>query len=111
MTTEQFNKILEARLEKIQSVLAKKAEEYADGDEDRLHNFNVGSAFQEEPREKILWGFLLKHIISIKDMIDNLEKGKIPSYSLVDEKIGDFINYGVLLEACFVQTIKEHQEK
>lgn len=111
MNTEQFNKILKARLEKIESVLSKKAEEYADGDEDRLHNFNVGAAFTGKPREKVLWGMALKHIISIQDMIEDIEKGQIPNYAIVNEKLGDFINYGVLLEACFVQTIKDYQEK
>jgi hypothetical protein len=33
------------------------------------------------------------------DILDNMELGKLPSEAMVDEKIGDLINYLVLVEA------------
>jgi hypothetical protein len=98
MNTEQFDNIVSNRLEAIKATLISKAKEYAKGDEDRLHNFNRGAQITGQSREKVLQGFMLKHLVSVFDMID--EPSKATQY-MIDEKIGDCINYLVLLEASF----------
>lgn len=98
MTEKEFQDVLTTRLTKIKETLSSKAEEYAT-DNDKLHNFNVGARLTGQTRERVLWGFAIKHYISFLDILDSLDKGKLPTERLVDEKIGDLINYLVLVEA------------
>lgn len=98
MNSEQFDKIVEQRCDKIKEVLSIKAKEYVRGD-DRLHNFNRGAAISGVSRERVLHGFMLKHYISYLDMLDDIDEGKYPDWAYVDEKIGDIVNYFILLEA------------
>lgn len=98
MNTKEFDIVVEKRLESIKNTLLIKAKEYAKGDEDRLHNFNVGARITGESREKVLQGFMLKHLVSVFDMIE--DPSKATEY-MIEEKIGDCVNYLVLLEASF----------
>lgn len=89
-----FNAVVERAVKRIESTLTKKATEYATSG-NRFHNFDVAGRMLGESAEKALWGFVLKHIVSVKDMIDDPSK---ITYDMIDEKIGDIINYMVLLE-------------
>lgn len=105
MTNEEFDKVLKDQCTKIQQVLGSKAKEYA-SKQDRLHNFVVAGSFVGETKQKALFGMALKHIVSVRDMVLNYENNKIlPTKELLDEKIGDTINYLILLKACFVEDI------
>lgn len=101
MTTEEFNKIIEAALESSRNVLISKSAEYASED-NKLHNFNKAARITGKTREECLWGFALKHLVSVTDIIDEMSKDPkyIPSRDLVIEKFGDLRNYLLLLEAC-----------
>lgn len=101
MDTKSFDEVVERALVRSREVLIHKAKEYAQ-DGDRMHNFNRGAQISGESREKVLKGFMLKHLISVFDIIDNIDKGVIPTREFVDEKIGDSINYMLLLEASLV---------
>jgi len=105
MTDAQFEAVLKARLSKIEHVLGVKAMEYARGD--RLHNFQRASATLRCTPERALIGFWMKHVVSLLDMVDDVEKGVHHPSSVWDEKIGDAINYLVLLEAIVVHR-KDH---
>lgn len=98
MTITDFNQILQSRFKKSTDTLVIKGQEYQ-RNEDVFHNFNVGARITNSTREKVLWGFALKHYISFLDMLDDVEKGKLPSIEKIDEKIGDLINYLILCEA------------
>jgi hypothetical protein len=102
MRTDQFNTIVNSRCEKIQKVLVKKAAEYSSA-EDRLHNFKVASRINDETPEKALWGMMTKHLVSILDIVAATRAGRRPSAELRDEKIGDAINYLILLEALLIE--------
>lgn len=106
MTDEKFEQVVKNRIEKIKNVLGNKAKEYASRI-DRLHNFNEArKIFRCETKEYALLGMLNKHLVSVVDMIEKWEKyGILPSVSMVDEKIGDTINYSILLEALFLEDI------
>ena len=93
MKTERFNQIVEEQLERIRKVLIKKADEY-NLEEDRLGFFKRSAAFAQETPEQALYGFLLKHLQSITDMV---QSGKEYSKELWQEKITDAMNYLVLL--------------
>ena len=102
MNAETFDVFLEETLERTRTVLASKATEYAEGADSRFHNFEKAAWFLDSSEEQALWGFVTKHLVSLQDMIS--AKSGDPqepyvSYPLEqwDEKIGDVINYMILL--------------
>lgn len=97
MRTEQFENIINKRIETCKSVLCSKAEEYAT--DDRLHNFKVAGKLQKCTAVKALGGMMAKHTVSVYDLIDDYEQGKAISKEMWAEKIGDSINYLLLLTA------------
>lgn len=97
MTDTDFNAIVHARSAKIVKILASKAKEYARGD--RLSNFKKAAAAMGTTPERACLGFWMKHVISIADLVNDLDAGKVAGEEMWQEKIGDAINYLVLLEA------------
>lgn len=94
MNTEQFEEILESRLIEIKNVLGDKAKEYAIGD--RLYNFKRAAEISRTTPQKALFGMFSKHLVSVIDLVEgNLANTR----SMINEKIGDAINYLILLEA------------
>jgi hypothetical protein len=106
MTTPEFNKIVECQLERIKNVLVKKQAEY-NLDDDRLSVFKHGAGISEETPEKVLYGFMLKHIISVTDMINS--EGTY-SEELWNEKITDICNYLILLQGLLRDTGRMREE-
>ena len=101
MTHIEFRKILIERITKMQDTLDSKGKEYA-SDEDRLHNFKSSEQFSDREAAANCWGFLVKHLTSLRDIVNRYEDfGVMPTPGTIDEKIGDAINYLVLLEAIF----------
>jgi len=107
MNTSEFEENVEHRIDMIRSVLTSKGEEYAVGG-DRLHNFKVAARVKGETMEKALEGMRIKHDVSIMDMINNPDS---VTEAMIDEKIGDRINYDVILSAIFLERIKLKKEK
>jgi len=102
MKTEVFQKLLERRIGKIQETLSSKAKEYAT--EDQLHNFKVAARLQNTNQATALWSMSTKHLVSVIDMVDGVQ---VPTKHKIDEKIGDLINYLILLEAALIEEISE----
>ena len=100
MTTPEFNKVVEDQLERIGNVLVKKAAEY-NLDDDRLSVFKHAAALSEETPEQALYGFMLKHVISVTDMINSKA---VYSEELWNEKITDICNYLILLQGLLRDT-------
>lgn len=97
-----FNALLDRRLSLIKATLASKAQEYAK-DADRLHNFNraaemLGKQYGWTPVKAML-GMWSKHLVSVIDMANEASEGKIFEPHFIDEKIGDAINYLILMES------------
>lgn len=99
MTQAEFDDIVESRITKIRQVLTSKGIEYAAG-EDRMHNFKAGAAFQGISPVQCLRGYLTKHVVSIYAMLDCPE---VYRSEVWEEKIGDAINYLILLEALLTE--------
>lgn len=106
MDSNYFDEVLENRLRAIRLSLLIKGKEYRRNN-DPLHNFNRGAKLSGQSREKVLWGFALKHHVSFLDMLDDMDNGKFPKEEAVNEKIGDLINYLILCEASIKDKIKE----
>ena len=98
MRAAQFDLIVARRLKLIQEILLKKRAEYASGGKDRLHNFARAAEMLRCTKEKAIIGMWTKHVVSILDIVDDLDKA-VPSETMIDEKIGDAISYLILLEA------------
>ena len=95
MNAKEFDLIVQNQQDEIRRVLGQKANEYAFGD--RLSNFKRAAAILQTTSEQALIGMWTKHIISILDMVDVLDV-KAFSKETWDEKIGDAINYLILLK-------------
>ena len=98
MKAEEFDKVVQERLGKIEALLLAKRAEYAPEGGDRLHNFKRAGKMLGITPEQALIGMWTKHVISILDICDRVDT-KLPSKDMVDEKLGDAINYLILLEA------------
>ena len=107
MTEQDFDILVQQRVQKIQGTLIEKGKEYRRGN-DPLHNFNIAAAVGNTTREKALWGFALKHYVSFIDILNDIEKGTLPKEEVVDEKIGDLINYLILCEASIKDKIENN---
>ena len=104
MNSEELNKIIDERIQKIKDTLQSKAVEYA-SDSERLNNFIKGSKRTGQSRERVLEGYRLKHEISISDIVEGIDLGQLPTKEALQEKIGDSINYLILLEASVTERI------
>lgn len=101
MTPEAFDAVVEGRINSIRSVLEAKAREY--GQTDRLHNFKEAAAMQRCTPQRALLGMLTKHLVSVIDA--TLDDTVLYQAAFWDEKIGDSVNYLILLEGI----LKERQ--
>lgn len=95
MKRKEFkDRIVEERIYKIRRVLSSKADEYS-LNESAFYNFIRASEINLEHPKKALWGMATKHLVSVIDMVESEEQF---SDEYIDEKIGDMINYLILLE-------------
>lgn len=99
MNHEEFEEVFELVTSMSRSVLIEKAKEYAT-DTDRLSNFKQSAVLIHGTPEQALWGFVTKHLIALSDMV---KSGKDFTDAQWDEKIGDTINYMILLKALTVE--------
>lgn len=104
MNQALFDGLVENECRRIKSTLGTKGLEY--GREDRLHNFKRAAALAAETPIKSARGMLAKHIVSVWDMVDDAEAGNLPAESFIEEKIGDAINYLILMRALFFEATR-----
>ncbi len=93
------DKILRPRLDAIHELFADKSVEYA-SDKNIFENFTQGARMDNITPQKCLWDYMRKHLVSIKDMIDNPHKTTPEKAS---EKIGDVILYLITLEGMIIE--------
>ncbi len=98
MTNEAFVALLESRIDQMRGTLDKKRQEYATS-QDRLHNFKVAGAMTRRTPAQACVSMLAKHLVSIFDLVEAAALGQQTPSAVLDEKLGDAINYLVLLEA------------
>ena len=97
MTREDFSNRVEKRIDLVRQSLLTKHKEYAK-DDNVFRNFDeaAGGLSLHGSSAEVLWSYMTKHLVSIKDIVaDN----KSADPAIVSEKIGDVINYLILLEA------------
>jgi hypothetical protein len=102
----KFEDCIENRIHNIQKVLSARAEEYATED-NRFHNFDVAARILNITPEQALQGMMLKHIVSTFDLIERTDGNTdMLTKEIIDEKIGDTINYLILLEGLLLRRIE-----
>lgn len=102
MKHEEFDELVTNRLSIAQDTLFTKSIEYC-SETDKLHNFKRAAAMEQCTPERALVGMVSKQIVSLLDMVDATDKGKIYPMALWTEKTTDTINYLILLEALVVE--------
>lgn len=106
MKMTKFDECIENRIYNIREVLLAKAKEYATED-NRYHNFDVAARILDSTPEQALRGMMLKHIVSVFDLIEWTETNtKMLTEQIIDEKIGDTINYLILLEGLLLRRME-----
>ena len=80
--------------------MRQKGREYA-GDGDRLRNFESCARLQASgaTREAAMWNQVIKHLVAIRDAIDEIPSGEVRDDAFWDEKIGDVQVFMHLIEA------------
>ena len=92
-----FKELVNKRFDECSTLmLGPKDAEYSRGG-DKLYNFKRAALLENITPEKALLGMWTKHLISIIDIINEIDQ-KIPSKEMLDEKINDNLNYLFLLE-------------
>jgi hypothetical protein len=107
MTENIFDELVKESCEQIKEILIVKGKEYRRNN-NVFHNFEKGAAITGKTREEVLFGFALKHQVSIADMREDLNQGKLPTIEAVEEKFGDAIIYLILEKASFIDRIKNN---
>ena len=104
---DALSNLIEQRFEKARATFQVKAEEYATID-NRLHNFDVAARILDVTPEQALQGMMMKHIVSVLDLIEwTSSKPEKLTNQVIDEKLGDTINYLILLESLLLRRIEK----
>lgn len=93
----KYESAIENMIAHCKETLISKHNEYATDDD--FHNFNVAAKLQDITPEQALMGMATKHIVSVCDLINDSAEGRIVSDDMWREKIGDNINYLLILWA------------
>lgn len=99
MTSKEFKEVVDEQLEYCKNLLFKKNEEYVTTD-DVFENFRTGANMLGTDVKNTLLGYLTKHLVSIVSMIKDDKQYDIDKWN---EKIGDSINYLLLLKGMVVE--------
>ena len=105
MNHNDFAKSVSETLQQCCDLLLVKSGEYAENDVDRLAAFKQAAALERTTPQRALFGMVAKHLVSLQNMSDR----KIKDYSAArwSEKIGDTINYMLLLKALVDEEYQE----
>jgi len=95
-----FEENVDKTLAEIKELLLVKGREYR-RNSNPYHNFEKGAEMSGETPEKVLFGFQMKHLISMSDIRDDISKGILPTEEKVNEKWNDSLVY-TLIEKCML---------
>lgn len=88
MERSMFEKLLKQLDDSSVSTLIEKNKRYGKSN-DALHNFNVGADIMGGTPAQACWGYLTKHLVALRDMVEKNEFDKDDFL----EKCQDSINY------------------
>lgn len=97
MDHRTFENHINSLINKCKEVLTDKQDQYAD--EDCFHNFVQGSLIAGEEKERILFLYMLKHLVFVRDFFNNTKEITGEDVPKIQESIGDIIIYFMILSA------------
>lgn len=103
-----FDVEVQSTLQKIQELLLVKGKEYRRNN-NPYHNFETAAQMKGITPEKALDGFLLKHIVSYNDMLNDIDSGILPKIEVVEEKFNDILVYFLIQKVQIINRIKNAQ--
>lgn len=109
MKLEIFNEFLELEWQKIQKIMGFKNREYARGG-DKLSNFKAASRFRSKAPETMCFEYCTKHLVSLSDLVNDLEQNIHHPLALWSEKCTDAINYILLLNALLCERYEDNEQ-
>lgn len=101
MTHEEFEELINERLEKSREMILKKNGAYTRGQDSALYSFEEAARMDGITPEQALWDYARKHLVSVKGLIDS--DSYVP-HEVIEEKCGDIVNYFIILEAMMKRT-------
>lgn len=104
MTYKDFEELNQIRIDKVFETLRNKNKEYASGD--IFSNFKEATDVAGKSPEAVAFDYDLKHIISIRDIVN----GKECTPELWAEKIGDYLAYGLVMNALMVERFQREYD-
>lgn len=99
MAPDLFNESVKLQVKHCLDLLCTKGDEYAPG-ADRLSAFKKAAGLLGQTQAQAAFGMLVKHLVSVADMI---QTGAHYSPERWDEKIGDSINYLLIIRAIVIE--------
>jgi len=101
MEKREFNKLANDMLKSAKDVLTNKGDSYMGASQDRLIAFKEAALISKCTPVSALHGMVVKHDVSVLEAIRRMEADTnyTPSVEWVEEKLGDRINYNILLAA------------
>lgn len=112
MTTaeEIFEHEINQTLNEIRELLIQKGGEYRRNN-NPYHNFERGAEVSGRTREEVLQGFLLKHLISVEDLRNDIKRGDFPSAEKVNEKYNDILIYFLIEKTMMLDNTEQYKKK
>lgn len=101
MKVSEFNKIVENQLNRISALLVTKGAEYNLDENDRFSDFKQAAAMTGQTPEQVLYGYMLKHIMSITAMVQSGDQFTVERW---EEKLTDIQVYLCLLRGLLEDT-------
>ena len=101
MTNNDFSAVVKEQLKRIEDLLVVKGAEYNLDETDRFSDFKQAAAFTGQTPEQVLYGYMLKHWMSITSMIQT--EGEFTKERWI-EKITDSMVYLTLLRGLLEDT-------
>ena len=102
MEQKKINKIVKNRIREIEKMLIKKGNEYANTD--RLSNFKDGAALLHCTPERVLLGYVAKHMVALSEFVNRIEVGGEVKPEQWLEKFQDIAIYMLLLEPVLIES-------
>ena len=104
MKNDEFNRIMQKRIDQVTSTMTTKSAEYTRTD--RLENLKKIASLCQMTTEKATFTLVAKHIVALNEFIEDLDRGTVQPADRWDEKIGDVIAYMLLLDAAVAERLK-----
>ena len=106
MEQQRLDEIINNAIHRIRTSLKAKNDEYVRSG-DRLGNFKRSARILEQSPEQVLLEHFTKHYESMMSIVEDVERGVLPSHEMLNEKIKDLVNYPILFEALILERIEQ----